>query len=97
MNSILLVHEVQDAYRISFRPNDPVIQISEILDFVEYCLNFYGPGGIYDYGFTFDEICRGMIKRFGYRPSLDFDGDTVDRELVCEMVFEIRERAKGAA
>ena len=97
MNSILLVHEVQDAYRISFRPNDPVIQISEILDFVEYCLGFYGPGGVYDYGFTFDEICRGMIKRFGYRPSLDFDGDTVDRELVCEMVFEIREREKECA
>jgi len=97
MNSILLVHEVQDAYRISFRPNDPVIQISEILDFVEYCLDFYGPGGVYDYGFTFDEICRGMIKRFGYRPSLDFEGDTVDREYVREMVFEIRELEKECA
>ena len=38
------------------------------------------------------EVVEGTIKRFGYRPSLDFDGDTVDREHVREMVFEIREQ-----
>jgi hypothetical protein len=91
MNDIQLMCEVQDTYAISFRPNDRTITISEILDFVEYCLDFYGPGGVYDYGFTFSEICRGMIARFGYRPSVDFDGDTVDREYVREMVFDIRE------
>ena len=48
-------------------------------------------GGIYDHGFSFDEICKGMIKRFEYRPSIDFDGDTVDREYVREMVFELRD------
>jgi len=45
---------------------------------------------------SFEEVCQGLIKRFSYRPSLDFDGDTVDRELVCEMVFEIREQKECA-
>ena len=93
MSQAFLVQQVENVYRISFRPNDPVISRKEILDFVDYCLEFYGHGGIYDYGFSFEEVCQGLIKRFGYRPSLDFDGDSVDREYVREMVFELREAA----
>ena len=59
-------------------------------------LAFYGHGGIYDYGFSVEEILMGMIKRFHYRPSMDFDGDTVDREYVREMVFEIRDQKEVA-
>jgi hypothetical protein len=96
MSSVLLVEQVRNVYRISFRPNDEELSVSKVLDFVEYCLAFYGHGGIYDYGFTFDEVCQGLIKRFSYRPSMDFDGDTVDREYVREMVFEIREQRECA-
>lgn len=87
-----LVKKVQEAYSLTFRPNDPVISVPDILDFVDYCIMFYGRQGVYRYNFTFDEILEGMIKRFSYRPAIDFEGDTTDRELVCEMVFEIRER-----
>ena len=95
MSSVFLVEQVRNVYRISFRPNEE-LSVSEVLDFVEYCLDFYGHGGIYDYGFSFDEVCKGLIKRFSYRPSMDFDGDTVDREYVREMVFEIREQRECA-
>ena len=93
MSQAFLVQQVQNVYRQCFRPNDPVIEVKEILEFVDYCLDFYGHAGIYRYNFTVEEVLKGMIKRFGYRPSIDFDGDTVDRELVCEMVFEMREAA----
>jgi len=93
MSQSFLVQQVENVYRISFRPNDPAISRKEILDFVDYCLEFYGHGGIYDYGFSFEEVCQGLIKRFAYRPSLDFDGDSVDREHVRDMVFELREVA----
>jgi len=96
MSSVFLVEQVRNVYRISFRPNDEELSVSKVLDFVDYCLSFYGHGGIYDYGFTFDEVCQGLIKRFSYRPSMDFDGDTVDREYVREMVFEIREQRECA-
>lgn len=85
------VDAVREFYRESFRPNDPELTIKEVLDFIDYCLDFYGSGGIYDYGFHFSEVCEGIIKRFQYKPSLDFDGDTVDRELVRDMVLSARE------
>ena len=85
------VEAVREAYRTSFRPNDPELTVEDVTGFVEYCLDFYGPRGIYAYGFTAEEILEGMIKRFAYRPSIDFDGDTVDREYVREMVFDLRE------
>lgn len=91
MSISVLVEQVENVYRQSFRPNDPVISRKEILDFVDYCLEFYGHAGIYRHNFTVAEVLKGMIKRFQYRPSLDFDGDAVDREYVREMVFEIRE------
>lgn len=93
MSQSFLVQQVENVYRQSFRPNDPMISRKEILDFVDYCLGFYGHAGIYKYDFTVEEVLKGLIKRFGYRPSIDFEGDTTDRELVCEMVFELRERA----
>jgi len=96
MSQSFLVQQVCNVYRISFRPNDPVITEDDVIEFVTYCLDFYGHGGIYDYGFSFEEVCEGLIKRFAYRPSVDFDGDTVDREYVRDMVFEIRARQEVA-
>lgn len=96
MSQVFLVQQVQNVYRQCFRPNDPVIERKEILEFVDYCLAFYGHGGIYDFEFSVEEVLMGMIKRFHYRPSIDFDGDTVDREYVREMVFEIRDQKEVA-
>ena len=96
MSQAFLVQQVQNVYRQCFRPNDPVIEVKEILEFVDYCLDFYGHAGIYRYNFTVEEVLMGMIKRFHYRPSIDFDGDTVDREYVRDMVFEIRDAKEVA-
>jgi len=91
------VDAVREFYRESFRPNDPELTVKEVLDFIDYCLDFYGHGddAIYPYGFHFSEICEGMIERFKYRPGLDFDGDSVDRELVRDMVLSARQEEKA--
>ena len=87
------VEAVREYYRCAFRPNDPELTVADVLDFVDYLQMFYtGPDAIYRYDFTFAEICEGMIDRFKARPSLDFDGDTVDRELVRDFIIDARER-----
>lgn len=94
MSGMVSVGAVREFYRESFRPNDPELSVSEVLDFIDYCLQFYGCGddAIYPYGFHFSEICEGMIARMKARPALDFAGDSVDRELVREMIFDAREK-----
>lgn len=97
MTDILEIHAVTEYYRCAFRPNDPELTVSEVLDFIEYMNKFYvGEEAIYRYDFTISEICQGMIDRFNYRPSLDFDGDSVDREYVRDMIIDARERASIA-
>lgn len=87
------VEAVREYYRCAFRPNDSELTVADVLDFVDYLQMFYtGPDAIYRYDFTFAEICEGMIDRFKARPSLDFDGDTVDRELVRDFIIDARER-----
>jgi len=87
------VEAVREYYRCAFRPNDPELTVADVLDFVDYLQMFYtGPDALYRYDFTFAEICEGMIDRFKARPSLDFDGDSVDRELVRDFIIDARER-----
>jgi len=88
------VESVREYYRVSFRPNDPELSVAQVLDFIDYCLMFYGHGddALYPYGFHFSEICEGMIARMKARPALDWDGDSVDRELVRDMVLDAREK-----
>lgn len=97
MNDILEIHAVTEYYRCAFRPNDPELTVSEVLDFIEYMNTFYvGEEAIYRYDFTISEICQGMIDRFNYRPSLDFAGDSVDRELTRDLILDARERKEAA-
>ena len=59
--------------------------------FVSYMLEFYGVGGIYDMGMTPDEVLEGtieVIREHGYDV---FEGDSLDRERVRDMVLAIRE------
>jgi hypothetical protein len=61
-------------------------------NFTRYMLDFYGPNGIYDMGFTPEMInlgtqlykCR-MEAEFG---QTEFHGDTVDRERVRDIIAE---------
>lgn len=90
------VEAVREYYRCAFRPNDPELSVDDVLDFVDYLQMFYtGPDAIYRYDFTFAEICEGMINRFKARPSIDFDGDTVDREIVRDLIIDVREREES--
>ena len=56
-------------------------------------LDFYGPNGIYDYGFTPEQInlatqlykCR-MEDEVG---QTEFEGDSVDRERIRDIILEV--------
>tara|TARA_R100000388_G_C7162234_1_gene119812 strand:+ start:228 stop:449 length:222 start_codon:yes stop_codon:yes gene_type:complete len=60
------------------------------VQFIDYCLEFYGNHGIYDLKMTREELERGLERRLQNRPDVAFDGDTIDRELVRDEVLEMR-------
>ena len=93
INTNVQVEAVREYYRCAFRPNDPELTVDQVNEFIEYMQLFYcGEKAIYPYDFTIAEICGGMIDQFNYRPSVDFDGDSVDREYVRDMILDARER-----
>jgi len=63
------------------------------MNFTQYMLDFYGPKGIYDYGFTPEQInlatqlykCR-LEQNY---PGREFAGDSVDRERVRDIILEV--------
>lgn len=57
--------------------------------FDEYVLAFYGDGGIYDHGFTSEEVEYGRAILMANYADIDFD--SVDRERVRDIVFNLRE------
>jgi hypothetical protein len=58
-------------------------------DFIEYVMSFYGPGEIYDMGATREEVKEAVLVRLE-NTELPFDGDSVDRELVRDIILEKR-------
>ena len=71
-------------------------EMKKIEWFYNYCLEFYGGGGIYDMGATKDEIVNATTLRLlslTERTKVPFDGDTVDRELVRDIMLELRDGA----
>lgn len=62
-----------------------LISEPQIVEFVEYMLDFYGPNGVYDVGMTEAEVREALPIRLLERADLPFDGDTVDRE-ICEAI-----------
>ena len=56
--------------------------------FLRYCLQFYGPGGLYDIKMTSDEAEKGarIVKILCH----DFAGDSIDREKVRDIVRVFR-------
>ena len=59
-------------------------------EFVQYCLSFYAPGQIYDIGATEKEVLYAMADRMRMNPYLPFDGDSIDREIVRDIMIRNR-------
>jgi hypothetical protein len=55
------------------------------MEFVNYVLSFYGPGGIYDMGATEDMILDATQKYI--TEGADFCGDSIDRELIRDIMI----------
>ena len=73
-----------------------VISEAQITEFVEYMLDFYGPNGIYDIGMTEAEVREALPIRLLQRADLEFDGDTIDRE-ICEHIVSTNLRQGRSA
>ena len=63
--------------------------------FTRYMLDFYGVGGIYDYGFTAEQVnLATKLYKVQLAEGLEkFEGDTVDRENVRDLILKFREVA----
>ena len=54
---------------------------------IEYVLDFYGKGGIYDMGATKEQVIdatNALIKQIGNK----FEADSIDRERVRDIMIE---------
>lgn len=63
-------------------------------EFIEYFLSFYGEGGLYPEtlpGLTIEQIKLGMDMRGD-----NFDGDSMDREAIRDMILVATNRLGGA-
>ncbi len=64
-------------------------------EFVDYVMSFYGKGGLYDIAANSLEasfatgVCVERYKREGK----SFEGDSIDREAVRDIIIELREKA----
>ena len=57
--------------------------------FIEYCLSFYGPGGVYPMGMSEDEITKA-IRLLDLIGQKDLELDSIDREKVRDVVLVVR-------
>jgi hypothetical protein len=56
-------------------------------DFIDYVFDFYGKGGIYDFGATKPMIITATTERMQKFPDTPFDADSVDRELIRDIML----------
>lgn len=61
--------------------------------FLDYCLLFYGAGGLYDMGATREEVRAALRLREKLHPEIPFGADSVDRELVRDVMTAERAAA----
>ena len=63
------------------------------LNFTQYILDFYGPKGIYDYGFTAEQVDLATqlykTRLEHIYPGETFCGDSVDRERVRDIILSV--------
>ena len=57
--------------------------------FIEYCLSFYGPRGIYPLGMSEDEVTKAvrLLDLIGQK---ELELDSIDRERVRDVVLVMR-------
>ena len=64
----------------------------KVKEFVDYVLDFYGNGGIYDMGAKREDVVfaigKLMEKRANDPEAIGFEGDSVDREHVRDIMIE---------
>ena len=70
-------------------------QDRKLEEFIEYVLDFYSPESeLYpEMQFTREEVVAGCAERMIRHREHEFEGDTVDREWVRDIVLEMREAA----
>lgn len=66
---------------------EEVTDAGTIDDFHSYVLDFYGPGGIYDFGATEEEV-KKATEIVRNEVGDDFEGDSVDREKVRDVILD---------
>ncbi len=64
--------------------------MQDINNFIHYVYKFYGRHQLYDMDFTLHEIKTATCQRLQHQ-SIPFEGDTVDREIVRDIVLSNRE------
>lgn len=64
------------------------VTFNPVKEFSSYMMDFYGKGGLYDYGFTADEILQGTVEYI--QSGRDFEGDSVDREAIRDIILANR-------
>lgn len=60
--------------------------MTNMTQFIDYCMEFYGPNGIYPLNFTRDQI--RIATDLYLTTSREFCGDTVDRENIRDIVLQ---------
>ncbi len=58
-------------------------------EFVDYVMDFYGYNGIYDIQATRKEVIAATNKRLEFKQP-PFEGDSIDREMVRDIILEMR-------
>ena len=61
----------------------------DLKKFIDYCMSFYGPQGLYPMGMTPDEIQKA-VRLMDLVGNLDLEGDSIDRERVRYIVRVMR-------
>jgi hypothetical protein len=63
-------------------------------EFIDYVLSFYAPGQIYgdffENSLTQEEVNRAVNLRIKKTDEIPFDGDSVDREIVRDIILALR-------
>ena len=59
-------------------------------NFTQYMLDFYGPKGIYNLGFTAEQVnLATQLYKCRLESNEEFCGDSVDRERVRDIILEV--------
>ena len=58
-------------------------------EFIDYCMGFYGPGGIYPLGMSSEEVSKA-VRLLDLIGQQELELDSIDREKVRDVVMVMR-------